>query len=46
MFIKKTFKDSKFPDITKFANFWKKMRRTQGMCHVIYMFFVSSLGEA
>ena len=37
-----------FPDITKIADFWRKKAdasRTQGVCHVIYVFFGSSLGE-
>ena len=37
-----------FPDILKFADFrWKKsdVSRTQGVCHVIYVFFGSSLGK-
>ena len=35
-------------DITKIAEFrWKNadISRTQGMCHVIYVFFESSLGK-
>ena len=37
-----------FPNITKIANFWLKnadVSRTQGVCHVIYVFFESSLGK-
>ena len=37
-----------FPNITKIANFWSKnadVSRTQGVCHVIYVFFESSLGK-
>ena len=36
-----------FPDILKIADFrWKNadVSRTQGVCHVIYVFFGSSLG--
>ena len=35
-----------FLDIAKFADFWYKnadVSRTQGMCHVIYVFFGPSL---
>ena len=37
-----------FPDITKIADFrWKNpdVWRIQGVCHVIYVFFGSSLGK-
>ena len=37
-----------FPDITKIADFrWKNadVSRTQGVCHVIHIFFGSSLGK-
>ena len=37
-----------FPDILKIANIRSKnadVSRTQGMCHVIYIFFGSSLGK-
>ena len=40
---------SVFLDIAKFADFrWKNadVSRIQGMCHVIYTFFGSSLGKA
>ena len=39
---------SVFLDIAKFADFRLKnadVSRTQGMCHVIYTFFGSSLGK-
>ena len=39
---------SVFLDIAKFADFRLKnadVSRTQGMCHVIYIFFGSSLGK-
>ena len=39
---------SAFLDIAKFADIrWKNadVSRTQGMCHVIHMFFESSLGK-
>ena len=39
---------SVFIDITKFADFRQKIAdvsRTQGVCHVIHKFFVSSLGK-
>ena len=39
---------SVFLDIAKFADFrWKNadVSRTQGVCHVIYIFFESSLGK-
>ena len=39
---------SVFLDIAKFANFqWKNadVSRTQGLCHVIHIFFGSSLGK-
>ena len=39
---------SVFLDITKFADFrWKNadVSRTQGVCHVIHIFFGSSLGK-
>ena len=37
-----------FLDITKFADFWLKntdVSRTQGVCHVIHIFFGYSLGK-
>ena len=37
-----------FLDIAKFADIWWKnadVSRTQGVCHVIHKFFVSSLGK-
>ena len=37
-----------FLDITKVADFWLKnvdASRTQGLCHMIYMFLGSSLGK-
>ena len=37
-----------FLDVAKFADFWYKnadASRTQGNCHVIYIFCGSSLGE-
>ena len=37
-----------FPDILKIADFrWKNadVSRTQGVCHVIHIFFGSSLGK-
>ena len=37
-----------FLDITKVADFWWKnadFSKTQRVCHVIYMFFRSSLGK-
>ena len=37
-----------FVDIAKFANFqWKNadVSRTQGVCHMIYVFFGSYLGK-
>ena len=39
---------SVFFDITKIADFWWKnadVSRTQGVCHVIYIFLGSSLGK-
>ena len=39
---------SVFPDIAKFADFrWKnaEVNRTQGVCHVIQIFFESSFGK-
>ena len=39
---------SVFSDVAKFADFrWKNadFSRTQEMCHVIYIFFISSLGK-
>ena len=39
---------SVFLDITKFADLKRKntdVRRTQGVCHVIHIFFGSSLGK-
>ena len=38
---------SAFLDITKVADFWRKnaVSRTQGVCHVIYIFSGSSLGK-
>ena len=39
---------SVFLDITKVADFWWKnadVRRNQGVCHVIYILFWSSLGK-
>ena len=39
---------SVFLNITKIADFWVKnadVARTQGVCHVIYTFFRSSLGK-
>ena len=39
---------SVFLDIAKIADFWWKsadVSRPQGLCHVIYMFFESSLGK-
>ena len=39
---------SVFLDITKYADIWWKnadVNRTQGICHVIPMFFRSSLGK-
>ena len=39
---------SVFPDITKVADFRRKnadVNRTQGVCHVIYIFFGSFLGK-
>ena len=39
---------SVFLDITKFADFnWKNadVSRSQGVCHVIHIFFGSSLGK-
>ena len=50
MFIKKIFKDSGkvFLDLAKFAEFrWKNadVSRTQGVCHLIHIFFGSSLGK-
>ena len=35
--------------MTKIADFWLKnadFSRTQGVCHMIYIFFGSSLGKA
>ena len=35
-----------FPDLLKIADFWRKnadVSKTQGACHVIYIFFASSL---
>ena len=35
-------------DTAKNADFWRKdanVSRTQGMCHVIYIYFGSSLGK-
>ena len=40
---------SVFSDIAKFADFQRKnadVSRTQGVCHLIHIFFGSSLGEA
>ena len=37
-----------FLDIAKFADFWLKnadVSRTEGACHVIHVFFGSSLGK-
>ena len=37
-----------FLDIAKFADLWLKnadVSRAQGVCHVIYIFFGSSLGK-
>ena len=37
-----------FLDIANFADFWQKnddVRRTQGVCYVIHIFFGSSLGK-
>ena len=37
-----------FSDIGKFADFWWKsadVGKTQGVCHVIHIFFGSSLGK-
>ena len=37
-----------FLDVAKFADFWWKnadASRTQGVCHVIHIFFGSSLGK-
>ena len=39
---------SVFLDVAKFTDFWRKnadVSRIQGACHVIYIFFVSSLGK-
>ena len=39
---------SVFLDITKVADSWSKIAdisRTHGLCHVIYIFFRSSLGK-
>ena len=39
---------SVFLDLAKFADFWRKnvdVSRTQGVCHVIHIFFGSSLGK-
>ena len=39
---------SEFLDIAKIADFWSKnadVSRTQGVCHVIHIFFGSSLGK-
>ena len=39
---------SVFPDIAKVADLWRKITdvsRTQGVCHVIYIFFGPSLGK-
>ena len=39
---------SVFLDVAKFADFWGKnadVSRTQGISHLIYIFFVSSLGK-
>ena len=39
---------SVFLDVAEFASFrWKyaDISRTQGVCHVIYMFFESALGK-
>ena len=39
---------SVFLDIEKFSDFWWKnadVSRAQGTCHVIYIFFESSLGK-
>ena len=43
----KTQSTPSFLDVAKFADFWWKyadVSRTQGLCHVIYIFFGSSLG--
>ena len=40
---------SVFLDVAKFADFWWKnagVSRTHGVCHVIHIFFGSSLGKA
>ena len=37
-----------YPDILKTVDFWRKntdISRTQGVCHVIYVFLGSSLGK-
>ena len=39
---------AEFLDIAKFPDFWSKITdasRTEGMCHVIYVFFGSSLDK-
>ena len=39
---------SAFLDVTKITDFWWKnsnVSRTEGLCHMIYMFFESSLGK-
>ena len=39
---------SVYLDITKFADFWWKnadVNRIQEVCHMIHIFFVSSLGK-
>ena len=39
---------SAFLDITKVADFWRKnadVNRTQEVCHLIYIFFRSSLSK-
>ena len=40
---------SVFLDITKLADFWRKnanISRSQEVCHVIHIFFKSSLGKS
>ena len=44
----KTQSISVFLDVAKFTDFWRKnvdISRTQGMCHVIYTLFGTSLGK-
>ena len=39
---------SVFLDIAKFVDFWQQntdVSRTQGLCHVFHIFFVSRLGK-